>query len=125
MTEQSIKLFGDSEESKLATLIVQAEMVRGFCEAKLAKLPKPKPSKQRDKEDDVLQTRWMALMDAYMAIDPGNDELKSQILAKVTEIDTEQSNHSKEFFERIDLQNSIRFAEFLRDQARADLAKIK
>ena len=83
----------------------------------LAHLPTPK---QLGKRVIALEQQIDALIAGLEAIDPGGDEVKTQLADKVVRLIEEQLNLIAQCVERIETEDAIRLSEIVREQAIED-----
>jgi hypothetical protein len=87
---------------------------------KLARLLKPK---HLDERVIALEQQIDALIAGLNAIDPGGDEVKTQIAYKVTRLIEQQLNLIAQRVERLEMDDAIRLSEIVREQAIEDYKK--
>jgi hypothetical protein len=87
---------------------------------KLACLPKPK---HLDERVVALEQQIDALIAGLEAIDPGGDEVKTQLAYTVTHLIEEQLNLIAQRVERLEMEDAIRLSEIVREQAIEDYKK--
>jgi hypothetical protein len=87
---------------------------------KLARLPKPK---HLDERVIALEQQIDALIAGLEAIDPGGDEVKTQLAYKVTHLIEEQLNLIAQRVESLEMEDAIRLSEIVREQAIEDYKK--
>jgi hypothetical protein len=109
-----------SPEQDAAGRAAAATISLVVAKQKLARLPTPK---QLDERVIALEQQIDALIAGLEAIDPGGDEVKTQLAYKVTHLIEQQLNLIAQRVERLEMEDVIRLSDIVREQAVEDYKK--